>query len=41
MLADGLISPGDLELLLVTDDPLEAVELVASRYDRRVAEGSA
>jgi hypothetical protein len=41
MLADGLISPADLELLLVTDDPLEAVELVASRYDRRVAEGSA
>ena len=41
MLADGLISPEDLELLLVTDDPGEAVELVVSRYDRRVAEGSA
>jgi uncharacterized protein (TIGR00730 family) len=41
MLADGLISPADLELLLVTDDPDEAVELVVSRYDHRVAEGSA
>ena len=36
MLADGLISPDDFELLLVTDEPNEAVELVASHYDRRV-----
>ena len=41
MLADGLISEEDLELLLVTDDPHEAVEHVVSRYDLRVAEGSA
>ena len=41
MLADGLISAEDLELLLVTDDPDEAVQLVVSHYDRRVAEGSA
>lgn len=41
MLADGLISSEDLELLDVTDDPLEAVELIRSRYDLRVAEGSA
>lgn len=41
MLADGLISEDDLELLLVTDDPREAVELIVSHYDRRVAEGSA
>ena len=41
MLADGLISPADLELLLITDDPDEAAELVVSRYDHRVAEGSA
>jgi uncharacterized protein (TIGR00730 family) len=41
MLDDGLISPEDLDLLLVTDDPREAVELVVSRYDRRVTEGSA
>ena len=41
MLDDGLISPGDLELLRITDDPDEVVELVVSHYDRRVAEGSA
>jgi len=41
MLADGLISPGDAELVSVTDDPEEAVRLVVSRYDERVAEGSA
>jgi uncharacterized protein (TIGR00730 family) len=41
MLADGLISAEDLEMLLVTDDPDEAVELVVSHYDQRVAEGSA
>jgi len=41
MLDDGLISPGDFELLRITDDPDEVVELVVSHYDRRVAEGSA
>ena len=41
MLGDGLISPEDLELLRITDDPDEVVELVVSHYDRRVAEGSA
>jgi hypothetical protein len=41
MLEEGLISPEDLELLYVTDSPGEAVELVVSSYDRRVAEGSA
>jgi hypothetical protein len=41
MLDDGLISPGDVDLLYVTDDPERAVELVVSRYDGRVAEGSA
>ena len=40
MLDDGLISPEDLAGMLVTDDPAEAVELVVSHYDRRVAEGS-
>jgi uncharacterized protein (TIGR00730 family) len=40
-LDDGLISPADLDLLHVTDDPDEAVEIVVSNYDRRVAEGSA
>jgi hypothetical protein len=41
MLEDNLISPEDVELLYVTDDPHEAVELVVSRYRTRVAEGSA
>ena len=41
MLEDGLISPEDIELLLLTDEPERAVELVASHYDLRLAEGSA
>ncbi|HXF98855.1 MAG TPA: TIGR00730 family Rossman fold protein [Gaiellaceae bacterium] len=41
MLADGLISPEDLELLSLTDDPGDAVELVVSRYEQRLREGSA
>jgi uncharacterized protein (TIGR00730 family) len=40
MLDDGLISPEDLAGMLVTDDPDEAVRLVVSHYDHRVAEGS-
>jgi uncharacterized protein (TIGR00730 family) len=41
MLEDNLISPEDVELLFVTDDPKQAVEMVVSRYDQRVAEGTA
>ena len=41
MLDDGLISPQDLDLLFVSHDPKEIVELVVSRYDERVAEGTA
>jgi uncharacterized protein (TIGR00730 family) len=41
MLDDGYISPEDLAGMLVTDDPTEAVRLVVSHYDTRVAEGSA
>jgi uncharacterized protein (TIGR00730 family) len=41
MLEDGLVSPEDLELLHLTDEPAEVVELVVSHYDQRVAEGSA
>ena len=41
MLDDGLISPGDVDLLYLTDEPDEAVRRVVSRYDDRVAEGSA
>jgi uncharacterized protein (TIGR00730 family) len=32
LLADGMIAPADLELLHVTDDPDEAVELVLASY---------
>jgi uncharacterized protein (TIGR00730 family) len=41
MLDDGLISPSDVDLLYVTDDPHEAVDLVVSRYNGRLVEGSA
>ena len=41
MLEDGLVSPADLDLVHVTDLAAEAVECVVSRYDTRVAEGSA
>jgi uncharacterized protein (TIGR00730 family) len=41
MLEDNLISPEDVDLLHLTDEPSEAVELVVSRYRERVAEGSA
>jgi uncharacterized protein (TIGR00730 family) len=37
MLPDGLISPDDLELLHVTDSPLEAVEQVVEHYETTVA----
>jgi uncharacterized protein (TIGR00730 family) len=38
VLAERMISPEDLDLLQVTDDPSEAVEIVASCYHRRCAE---
>jgi uncharacterized protein (TIGR00730 family) len=41
MLQNDLISPEDLDLLLVTDDAKETVSMVVSHYDDRVAEGSA
>ena len=41
MLDDGLVSAHDLDLVTITDDPDEAVALVVSHYDERVAEGSA
>jgi uncharacterized protein (TIGR00730 family) len=37
LLANGMISPEDLELLHVTDDPAEAVEIVNDCYARRCA----
>jgi hypothetical protein len=38
LLAKGMISPEDEELLFVTDDPAEAVATVAACYHRRCAE---
>src|SRR5207253_10457451 len=35
LLAQGMISPDDVDLLAVTDDPEEAVEIVLSCYERR------
>jgi uncharacterized protein (TIGR00730 family) len=37
LLADGMISAEDVDLLHVTDDPAEAVQLVVECYDRRCA----
>jgi uncharacterized protein (TIGR00730 family) len=38
LLADGMISPADLDLLQVTDDPDEAVRHVLDRYMERCAD---
>ena len=35
----GMVSPEDLALLTVTDEPHEAVQCVLERYERRCAEG--
>ena len=37
-LAEGMISPDDLKLLHVTDEPADAVEIVITCYDRNCAE---
>jgi predicted Rossmann-fold nucleotide-binding protein len=37
-LAEGMISPEDVDLLAVTDDPREACDLVLDCYERRCAE---
>jgi uncharacterized protein (TIGR00730 family) len=41
MLADGMISPEDLDLLHATDDPIEAAEDVIAYYEARSAEVAA
>ena len=41
VLEQRLISLSDLDLLMCTDVPAEAVEFVVSRFEARVAEGSA
>jgi len=38
LLADGMISPNDLDLLFVTDDLDEVVERVSAGYERRSSE---
>ena len=38
LLAEGMISPEDAELLVATDDPGEAVATVVTCYERRCAE---
>ena len=37
LLADGMVSPDDVELLHVTDDPAEAVRIVVESYESRAA----
>ena len=41
LLGDRLISPGDVDLLSVTDDAEEAVEIVIDCYERRCAHAGA
>ncbi len=41
MLAEGKIGPGDLELLIQTDDPAEAVRVITTYYRRSQAEAAA
>ncbi len=41
LLADGMISPEDLELLHVVDDPIAAVNAVVECYERRCAQPTA
>ena len=40
MLADGLVSPEDLDLLYVTDEPQEAVERILTKMPSRMQEGT-
>ena len=41
LLENGLISPGDVDLLSITDDVEEAVEIVIDCYERRCAHAGA
>jgi len=38
LLSEGMISPDDIELLHLTDDPEEAAQLVVECYERRCAQ---
>jgi predicted Rossmann-fold nucleotide-binding protein len=37
VVSEKKISPGDMDLMLLTDDPEEAVEVVAAAYAAQVA----
>ena len=37
-LADGMISPEDLDLLFITNDPAVAVETIVDCYERKCAQ---
>ena len=41
LLADGMVSPDDVDLLYVTDDPAEAVQTVIARHERRSGQSPA
>jgi uncharacterized protein (TIGR00730 family) len=41
LLADGMISPEDVELLHVVDDPAAAVDIIVECYERRCAHATA
>jgi uncharacterized protein (TIGR00730 family) len=41
LLADGMVSPNDVELLHVTDDPAKAVRIVVDSYEQRHASSPA
>jgi uncharacterized protein (TIGR00730 family) len=40
MLADGLVSPDDLDLLYLTDEPQEAVDRIVTKMPSRLQEGT-
>jgi uncharacterized protein (TIGR00730 family) len=40
MLADGLVSPDDLDLLYLTDEPQEAVDRIVTKMPSRLKEGT-
>lgn len=40
MLTEGKVSPGDIELLIPTDDPAEASSIIAAYYRRSQTEGA-
>jgi uncharacterized protein (TIGR00730 family) len=40
MLADGLVSPEDLDLLYITDEPQEAVDRIVTKMPSRLEEGT-